>query len=274
MGFKQLLPWLLIAPLFVSGCLGLAIYDDDNLGVVTGKVIARTLLAIPTLGYSETSLSKQKEAIDNSAFIITNGSHSPVADPAPSGSARKPVVVWGNNPGAVTTATVLVQQRGELVVERSKISHVLDEQKFRLTYSPESAADILKVGQLVGASAIIFIEVETHVRNEGGDIIAPPAFIPGSAPLAPPEAGRSYSRTTYDVSVSARSVKVDNGIVNWSGTATTNKPVTNPELTIEYLTQGAMLRALCPTENDYRKDFVWIEQGPWRKHVGCLKHSQ
>lgn len=271
MGSKVLCFFPLAIQLSLSGCLGLAIYEDDNPGVVTGKVFARTLLALPTLGFSEAALAEEKRERENSAFIVTNGSHPPRVQPPPPPNERKPVVIWGNHPAANSTATTLVQKFGDTVVERSRINQVLEEQKFRLTYSSESEADLLKVGQLVGASRIIFIEVETDSKNVSESNYVSPMIIPGKYPIFLPGGGGSYSYTVYHVSVSVRGVSVEDGTIRWSGTATTNKPINNPEPTVGFLTEAAIRRAICPTENDYDKNWMWIEQGPWRKRWGCWK---
>ena len=86
---------------------------------------------------------------------ISNGSQSDLPD---SGST---IVVWGQHKGAVGEAVTILQQSGLRIVERSRLQQVFDEQKIRLTYSTDDDAQILKVGKILGAGSIVFVETET-----------------------------------------------------------------------------------------------------------------
>lgn len=55
--------WLLL-----EGCSNLIIHDDDSVVLVVGKVVARSLVAIPTLGISETTLVDLKDEERNRAW--------------------------------------------------------------------------------------------------------------------------------------------------------------------------------------------------------------
>ena len=76
-----------------------------------------------------------------------------------------------------------LQKRGLILVERARLQQVFQEQGIRLTYTPEHEADLLRVGQLVGAQQVVFTE-----------------------------------HTGYN-SVSIRGVHVQTGEVIWSGSA-------------------------------------------------------
>ncbi len=76
-----------------------------------------------------------------------------------------------------------LQKRGLILVERARLQQVFQEQGIRLTYTPEHEADLLRVGQLVGAQQVVFTE-----------------------------------HTGYN-SVSIRGVHVQTGEVTWSGSA-------------------------------------------------------
>lgn len=47
------------------------------------------------------------------------------------------------------------------IVERSRLQQLFDEQKIRLMYSSDDDAQILRVGKILGAGSIVFVEVET-----------------------------------------------------------------------------------------------------------------
>lgn len=55
---------LLIASLLLSGCTSLMISDADSGLEKTGKVVARTLIAIPTFGLSEFRLQTQEATLE------------------------------------------------------------------------------------------------------------------------------------------------------------------------------------------------------------------
>ena len=86
---------------------------------------------------------------------VTNGSQSDLPDP---GST---LVVWGQHKVAVGEAVTLLQTYGLRVVERARLQQVFDEQKIRLTHSSDDDAQLLKVGKLVGAGSIVFVDTES-----------------------------------------------------------------------------------------------------------------
>ncbi len=51
-----------------------------------------------------------------------------------------------------------LQKRGLTLVERARLQQVFQEQGIRLTYTPDREADLLRVGQLVGAQQVVFTE--------------------------------------------------------------------------------------------------------------------
>lgn len=68
------------------------------------------------------------------------------------------VVVWGGHLTATSTAVTWLQKRGLKVVERARLQQIFDEQKLRLTQTPDSEADVLRVGKLLGAQQVVFVE--------------------------------------------------------------------------------------------------------------------
>lgn len=233
---------VLLLQVTLTGCLALVIREDDEAPTVAWKVMARTLIAIPTGGGSEVIIAEVKAAEESRPLIVTSGSRNPSA--IGTSTAQKPnaYVVWGNHPAAVSHVVDLVQSQGGTVLERTRLQSVFDEQKIRLTHSSDDMADLLRVGKIVGADIIIFADVSHRAETRSG---------------------------VYHVSVALRAVNVEDGRVRWSGSATVDRPVINPEATIGYLTNSAIARALCRTEKGYR----WIEQGPWRES-GCLKKGE
>lgn len=163
---------------------------------------------------------------------ISNGSQSDLPD---SGST---VVVWGQHKGAVGETVTLLQQWGLRIVERSRLQQVFDEQKIRLTYSTDDDAQILKVGKILGADSIVFVETETSSSQT-------------TQASVNQYGGNFSSQRLTNASVSARGVNVESGEVMWTGSAHYPQAINNPEAGIVYLTRTAVLRGLCPAwKND------------------------
>ncbi|MGH7205269.1 MAG: CsgG/HfaB family protein [Nitrospiraceae bacterium] len=184
-------------------------------------------------------------------YPVTNGSHAPI-DPAAKDKKWR-FVVWSDHAGVANAIAAWTQQVGHTVVERARLMEVFNEQKLRLTHTPDDNADVLRVGRLVGADRVIFADVT----------IRPEAV---SQAYVGPYGGGSRSGTVYHLNVSVRAVNVETGEVRWSGTAYYPGPVTNPDQGAVYLAQSAIARALCPVE----EGFEWVEPGSWSEG-GCRK---
>ncbi len=173
---------------------------------------------------------------------ISNSSQSDLPDP---GSTA---IVWGQHKGAVGETVTLLQQWGFRIVERSRLQQVFDEQKIGLTYSTDDDAQILKVGKILGAGSIVFVETETSSSQTSQ------AFVYQYY-------GSSRSETVTNASVAVRGVDVETGEVMWTGTAHYPQAITNPQAGIIYLTQIAVMRGLCPTGywKDDAKGCDWVK---------------
>lgn len=189
------------------------------------------------------------DALDLTLGTISSGSHVPWTDEEwekiKNKQAKKPTryVVWGNNSGATNGVIVTIQEGGGIVVERTRLQEIFDEQKIRLTHTPEDDANILKVGKLTGADFVVFVEVTDRPEVRSG------------ASFGPYGGGSQSQTTVYHLSVAVRAVKVDTGEIRWSGRSALTDPISNPEANLSQLTQAAMSRARCPLERGYE----WIE---------------
>ena len=180
------------------------------------------------------------------AYPVSTGSHAAI-DPALKDKKYK-VVIWSDHPAVGSAIAAMFQQGGHTIVERARILEVFNEQKMRLTNTPDDNADVLKVGRLLGADRIVF--AESTVRAE--------AY---SSTYVNRYGGGARSGTIYHLSVSVRAVAVDTGEVRWSGSSYYPGPVTNPDQGLVHLTQAAMARAVCPIESGYE----------WKEQSGCVK---
>jgi hypothetical protein len=150
------------------------------------------------------------------------------------------VVIWANHAGVEHHLAGVLLRDGYTVVERARLQQIFNEQKIRLMYTPEREADVLRVGQLAGATQVIFVDVQRE---------------PSSGP-------------TKSASVGIRSVSVETGQVRWSGTA---RVMTTDWYVIQDaqergLAEMAMRRATCPVETGR---FEWIEQSESDYVGGC-----
>ena len=167
---------------------------------------------------------------------ITSGSQSDI----PYAGTR--AVVWGSHSGAVGEVVTNLQQMKLKIVERGHLRQVFDEQKITLSDSSDDEGKVLKVGKIVGADIIVFVDVQTS-----SDVVSTAGAYKYYA--------SSQTATRYHLSVSVRSVSVETGEVIWSGTAHYGRGINNPEAGIIYLTRAAMMRGICP-------------QGAWNEMSG------
>jgi Sel1 repeat len=116
------------------------------------------------------------------------------------------IVIWGNDTAVTGTATTWLQKRGLRVVERARLMQLFEEQRIRLTYTPDDEAPILRVGRILGAGLVVFIDGSS---TEGIHSSYEVGRYGGS--------GSSYS--VYSGAVSVRGVDVETSEVLWIGTA-------------------------------------------------------
>lgn len=195
-------------------------------------------------------------ACARTVYPVATGSHVPLTDEEWQQGLqgkRYRFVIWGNHPSVVSAVTRIIQQGGHAVVERARLQEIFNEQKIRLTHTPDDEADLLRVGRLLGADLVIFTEATITSAVHSGAYIGP-------------YGGAAHSQTIYHVSVNARAVKIETGEIRWNGTAHYGSAINNPEQGIVSLTEAVVLRAICPTERGY----VWVEPGDWGEW-GCLK---
>ena len=185
-------------------------------------------------------------------YPITSGSHAPFG--YTSGPHR--FIIWSNNTAAQQYLTGEMLAQGHTVVERARLDQLFTEQKIILRHTPEDAANVLRVGQLVGASHVIFIQVDFKDRYKDSP-----------------------------VSVSIRNVAIESGTIVWSGHAYSDHRVASHDEAAQKMTGWAFNRAVCPVEAGYRwieptgkkvegcvasggadmKKFEWFDRGMWQK---------
>lgn len=224
--------------------------------MVTAKVVVRTIGALTTCGISELMMDQLKTEHKNLPWPRTYGfSISQTITPR-----RLVYVVSGTHPAAVSRVMEWIQRDGHRVVERDQLSAIIDEQKIRLSQNPESMSDLLKVGRLIGADRIVFVNV---TQQPGVRTVKDGYYQDRNGWLH--RATRQL--TAHYKSVQIQAVQVDNRMLLWNGEAYYDKPTDDDsEEPIQVLTGLALERATCRTEHGY----TWMELRPWRKTWGCI----
>jgi hypothetical protein len=185
--------------------------------------------------------------------VVTSGFHAPgetflfgqVVNGRLMPSKPETVVIWANHVGVEPYLAGELLNHGYTVVERARLQQIFDEQKIRLMYTPDKEADILRVGQLAGATQLIFVEARRE-QTDGNE--------------------------SRSVSVGIRSVSVETGQVRWSGT--TDVIAKDGYVVRNGLEGGrpaalaviAMRRATCLVETGR---FEWIEPSESDLVGGC-----
>ena len=180
------------------------------------------------------------------------------AQPELNAKRARTVVVWSSEPVVGNTLVTELATAGLQVVERARLQEVLNEQKIRLTHTPDDNADILRAGRLIGADRVVFADVTN--RQE----IRSNAFVNAYG-------GSGSSSSVYHIAVALRGVDVESGMVRWFATATYPAAASNPEQGLMFLTTSALSRALCPIESGYK----WVERTASSEgEYGCTKNGK
>ncbi len=189
-------------------------------------------------------------------YPIASGFHAPLDERARSGQMGT-WIVWSDHAGVGNFIMGYIQQIGGKVVERAHIQRIFNEQKIRLTHTPDDEANVLHVGQLLGATNVVFAEVKITPESFGQ------AFINPLTGLA-----QSQSGTRYQLSVAVRGVRIESGEVRWSGTAHYPRAINNPDQGAVYLAQAAIERAICLVEEGYEWQELSASGG------GCIEKKK
>lgn len=170
---------------------------------------------------------------DHTVYAKTDGAHNSTL------KTNQRTVVWGKNEEAMATAIAWLQNKGFVLVERDRLQQVFNEQRVQLTHSPEDGPKILRVGRILGADSVVFIDDIIREDRYGG----------------------------FHITVAVRGVNAETGEIEWSGSAVLPDSVTEPEGSVRRLTRLALDRALCPKGRWTEEQYVpWWN---WWTQVGC-----
>lgn len=173
----------------------------------------------------------------SSIYPVTTGAH---VHQQPWGLSTDRYVVWANDPRVAQLITAYLLKWPRSVVERARLQQIFDEQKITLLHTPDDAKTVLRVGRLVGASHVMFIESEVRPARPGDN-----------------SAG-------FYVNVALRNVAIESGEVKWSGTAQFAERTSTPDIAVIQAANWAFIHATCEIENGY----TWNPPP-----VGCAKRE-
>lgn len=134
-------------------------------------------------------------------------------------------VVWGQHPSVTASAIPWLQRRGLNIVERARLQQVFMEQEIRLTHTPDDEPQVLRVGRLLGAKWIIFIDASVTKKMHYAAWVW------------------NYHGEVYDPRVAVRVVNLENGEVILSGSARFSRATPNLEDSLSDLTCQALATA-------------------------------
>jgi PBP1b-binding outer membrane lipoprotein LpoB len=155
---------------------------------------------------------------------VTDGYHQTLPN------QKAPLMVWGNHPSAVNTATTWLLQRGYRVVEPSQLNKVFHEKNMMMTHTPEDQARLLQTGISLGAQQVIFIEATVSTQkvddgNENGD------------------GGPANRHALHNIVIAIRGIDSQSGDLQWSAKSYYPEGIHNPDEGVGHLTRSALAKA-------------------------------
>ncbi|MGQ0811947.1 MAG: hypothetical protein ACT4OO_12090 [Nitrospiraceae bacterium] len=111
-------------------------------------------------------------------------------------------VVWGSRSNAVQNVTTWLLKRGYTIVDQTKLLQVAGEQRIVMTSYQYQDSDVLRIGRLVGARQVIFVDTDI-----------------ASMEVTVFDGGLPEKQTVHSGSMTIRAVDVETGEIHWSGKA-------------------------------------------------------
>lgn len=166
------------------------------------------------------------------------------------------VVIWGGHPSATGSAINWLQRQGLRVVERAQLRKIFDEQHIQLTHTPDDEAQVLRVGRILGANAVVFLDtpITGGSRSSGG------GFALGNVASSSMDSASVYSTSAW-----IRGVSIETGEVLWSATARYPESSSGLDNVLAVLTCHALATAWGyrePGQPDNLRDMCMVKRPP------------
>jgi hypothetical protein len=190
--------------------------SNDVSGSGPGANLRNTFLAVAALLLTLAGCHSYK----THPVTQTDGSHIKL----PKASTK--AVVWGTRPEAVQSLTTWLLKRGLILVDDIKMKQVASDIHLDRPHSLVSSADVFRLGKLLGAKQVIFIEAEVSTWQ--------PSEI---------ETFFGQTSTIYTASVFIRALDAETGEIHWNGKALSIDKFTDLKEGIHHLTCHALATA-------------------------------
>jgi hypothetical protein len=186
----------------------------------------------------------------NSPVPITDGFRNSLPKPG------ERVVIWGGHPSATGSANNWLQRQGLRIVERAQLRKIFDEQHIQLTHTPDDEAQVLRVGKLLGANAVVFLDTPVT----GGSRSSAGGFAYGNVGSSSMDSASVYSTSAW-----IRGVSIETGEVLWSATARYPESSASLDHVLAVLTCHALATAWGYRESgqpDHLRDMCMVKGPP------------
>lgn len=190
-------------------------------------VCVASLLLYGCAGFGAASSDRTNEGTWGN-YPITDGFRNSLPKPG------QRMVIWGGHPAATGSAINWLQRQGLRIVERAQLRKIFDEQHIQLTHTPDDEAQVLRVGKLLGADAVVFLDTPVT----GGNRTSGGSFAYGNVGSSSLDSASVYSTSAW-----IRGVSIETGEVLWSATARYQESFANLDNVLALLTCHALATA-------------------------------
>lgn len=162
-------------------------------------------------------------------------------------------VVWVDHEWVRDAVDGWLHDRGHTIVDPIVFQKILDENKLKITNSPDDEKLVMFGARLAGAQQVLFGSSKISSEFEGRRLITE-------------HGGLGQKETYYDVMVSLRSYDLETGNLAWRASAKYSKPTGYPMPSLVTLSVWAIARGMCPTE----EGFEWRDPKSVDDRAGCF----
>ncbi|WP_447972481.1 hypothetical protein [Nitrospira sp. Kam-Ns4a] len=163
-------------------------------------------------------------------------------------------VVWVDHEWVRDVVVKWLKERGHTVVEGVRLEKILEENKLKLSNTPDDEKRIMVAAKMAGAQQVLFGSSTISTEFEARRVITE-------------HGGLGQKPTYYYVTVHLRSFDLETGNLAWRSTARYSGPVGYPVASLVTLAVWALARGMCPTE----AGFTWTDPKDVDDRAGCVR---
>jgi hypothetical protein len=162
-------------------------------------------------------------------------------------------VIWVDHEWVRDAVDSWLRDRGHSIVDPVVFQKLLDENKLKITNTPDDEKVVMIGARLAGAQQVLFGTSKISSEFEGRRLITE-------------HGGLGQKETYYDVMVALRSFDLETGNLAWRSSARYSKATGYPMPSLVTLSVWAIARGMCPTE----EGFEWRDPTSVNDRAGCL----